>query len=158
MIKTTRASLTATIAVFASSLACASLLPAAVAAGATAPTALYTHESLQEYQQQLAGGQVGSVEINKRVGSVRVTLKNGKKFVAKYKRKEEPKIAAALTAQHVPFSILAKSLAAQEVVKGPKKAIHHKLRYIVGGIAVAVVVIVGAVLLINRRRKHASEE
>jgi ATP-dependent Zn protease len=154
MIAKTRAFLTATIAVFAVSLAGFTLLDAAVAAGATPPV-IYQHESFKEYEQQLDGGQVGSVEINKRVGSVRVTLKSGQKFVAKYKRKEEKNVAAALQAKGVPVSVLKPSEASKEVVKKP---VHHKLRYIAGGILIVVVLIVGAVLLINRKRKRDAEE
>jgi hypothetical protein len=44
--------------------------------------------------------------------------------------------------------------AAKEASKAP---VHHKLRYIAGGILIAVIVIVGAVLLVDRRRKTAME-
>jgi len=156
MIATTRAFLTATIAVFAVSLAGFTLLDVAVAAGA-APPLHYQHETFKEYEQQLDGGHVGSVEINKRVGSVRVTLKNGQKFVAKYKRKEEKNVAAALQAKGVPVSVLKPTEASKEVVK-VNKTIHHKLRYIAGGILIVVIVIVGAVLFISRKRKRDAEE
>jgi ATP-dependent Zn protease len=156
MIATTRASLTATIAVLAVSLAGFLLLGPADTAGA-APLVIYQHESFEEYEQQLAGGQVRSVEINKRVGSVRVTLENGQRFVAKFKRKEEKKVAAAAQAKGVPVSVLKPTEASKEVVK-VKKTIHHKLRYIAGGILIVVIVIVGAVLFISRKRKRDAEE
>jgi hypothetical protein len=148
MIATTRAFLTAKIAVCVALLACASLLPAAVAAGA-AITVAYQNETFKQYEQQLAGAQIQSVTINKRLRSLRITLKDGRYVLAKYKAHEEPTVAAALEAKHVPVTALAPSEALKEVAKKP---VHHKLRYIAGGILIVVIVIVGAVLYINRRR------
>jgi hypothetical protein len=50
--------------------------------------------------------------------------------------------------------VLKPAVAAREASKTP---VHHKLRYIAGGILVAVILIVGAVLLVDRRRKTAME-
>ncbi|MGO9322884.1 MAG: hypothetical protein ACLQBY_19065 [Solirubrobacteraceae bacterium] len=157
MITTTRVPFTAKIAGCIALLACISLLATAATAGA-AGTVPYQTETFAEYQQQLAGGQIRSAEINKRVGSVRVTLNDGRLLVAKFKRKEEKSVAAALTAKRVPVRLLTKAEAATEVVKGPKKTIHHRLRYIAGGALIVVLVIAGAVLFIVRKRKRASEE
>ncbi|MGD0454530.1 MAG: ATP-dependent metallopeptidase FtsH/Yme1/Tma family protein [Solirubrobacteraceae bacterium] len=151
MIATTRVSRTAKIAACVALLACISLLTTAVASGAVA----YQKESFAEYQQQLASGQVQAVTINKRVRSVRVTLKDGRYVLAKYKPKEEPAVAAALAAKHVPVTVLTPTEAVKELKAKP---VHHKLRYIVGGIAIVVIVIVGAVLYIARKRKATQEE
>ncbi len=151
MIATTRASLTARIAVCSALVACVSLLAVASAAGAIA----YQNESFAEYQQQLAGGQIQAVTVNKRVRSVRVTLKDGRYVLAKYKPKEEPAIVAALAAKHVPVTVLTPTEAVKELKAKP---VHHKLRYIVGGIVIVVILIVGAVLVVNRNRKRAREE
>jgi hypothetical protein len=148
MIAPTRASLTARIAVLLACLTCAAMLAAAVAAGAEG-TIAYTHESFQEYEKQLAGGQIQAATINKKVRSVHVTLKDGRYVLAKYAAHEEPKVVAALEAKHVPVSVLSKAAAAKEATKPVK----HKLRYIAGGILVVVVIVVGAVLLVDRRRK-----
>lgn len=153
MIRTSKASLTLKIALFVACLACLSLVPATVAAGAEG-TVTYHKESLSEYQKQLAGGHIKSVTINKKLRSVRVTLKDGRFVLAKYARHEEPKVVAALNAKHVPVIILKPTEAAKEA-KTKKPA--HKLRYLVGGILVVVVIVVGAVLLIDRRRKRANE-
>jgi hypothetical protein len=152
MIATTRASITAKISVCLALLACASLLAAAAAAGAAAPT--YEKESFSTYEQQLAGGQIQAVTINKKLRSVRVTLKDGRYVLAKYKPKEEPKVAAALQAKGVSVTVLLPTEANKEV---GKKAVHHKLRYIAGGIVILVIVIVGAVLFIDRKRKSDRE-
>ena len=153
MIRLTRASLTARTAVCLAFLVCAYLFPAAVTAGAEV-TVTYQNESFKEYQQQLAAGQIQAVTINKKVRSLRITLKDGRHVLAKYAAHEEPGIASALQAKHVPATVLQPAEAANEVAKKP---VHHKLRYIAGGIVIVVIVIVGAVLFIDRKRKRAME-
>jgi len=153
MIQPTRASLTTKIAVCVASLACAGLLPTAVAAAAES-TVTYQKESFKEYEQQLAGAQIQSVTINKRVRSLRITLKDGRYVLAKYAPHEEPKIAAALQAKGVPVTLLQPAEVAKE---SSAKPVHHKLRYIAGGILVVVIVVVGVVLYVDRKRKRATE-
>jgi hypothetical protein len=153
MTRATRASFTTKIAVAFAYLACASLIPAASAAGAEA-VVNYQNESTNTYEQQLAGGQIQAVTINKRVRSLRVTLKDGRHMLAKYPAHQEPTFAAALQAKGVPVTVLKPAEAVKEVAKKP---VHHKLRYIAGGILIVVIVVVGAVLLIDRRRKLAAD-
>jgi hypothetical protein len=143
----TRPSLSAQIAAFLALMACAALISAPAA---FAGPIVYQDESYAEYQQQLASGQVAAVTINKRLASLRTTLKDGRHVLAKYGHKEEPKAAAALAAKHVPVTVLTPAAAKLEV---PKKAVHHKLRYIAGGILILVIVIVGAVLVVRSRRE-----
>jgi hypothetical protein len=150
MITTTRASFTARIAVLVVSMACASLL--AGAAAVRAATIVYAPESFTEYEQQLNGGQIKAVTINKRVRSLRVTLKDGRYMLARYKPKEEKKAAAALQAKHVPVTLLTATEAGKEVKTKAKKPVKHKLRYIAAAVLVVVIIIVVAVLLIRRRR------
>jgi hypothetical protein len=138
----------ARIAALAVFLACAAVLPVAVA-GAAAGTSAFTPESLQAFEKQLAAKQIKTVTINKRVRSLRTTLKDGSLVLAHYGRKEEPKLAAALAAKGVPVEVLKPAEAAKEV---PKKA--HKLRYIAGGILIIVIVVVGTVLYVDRKRKR----
>ncbi len=147
MIATTRASIAARIALCVALLACTSVLPAPAASGASIT---YQNETFQQYEQQLAGAQIQSVTINKRLRSLRITLKNGSYVLAKYAKHEEPKVAAALAAKHVAVTVLTPTVAQSEV---PKKAAHHKLRYIAGGVLIVVILIVGAVLYINRKRQ-----
>ena len=151
MIKTTRASLTARIALLVASLAVASLLVGPVAAGA-ATTIVYAPESLSVYEQQLNSGKIRAVTINKHLRSLRVTLDDGSYVLARYKPKEEKKAAAALEAKHVPVVVLTSSEASKEAKAGPKKAHKHKIRYIAGGVLIVVIIIIAAVLLIRRRR------
>ncbi len=152
MIRPTRASLTAKIAASVLCLVCAPLFAAAVAGAAA--VVVYQKESLPTYEAQLAGGQVQAVTINKRIRSLRVTLKSGAHVLVKYPPHHEPTYAAALQAKGVPTTVLTRSEAIKEVVKKP---IHHKLRYIAGGILIVVIVIVGAVLYVDRKRKRTSE-
>jgi hypothetical protein len=132
---------------------CLSLALLAPAAGAAEGTITYTHEGQQAYEQQLASSQIQSASFNKRIRSLHITLKDGRHFLYKYPAKGEPALAAQLQARHIPVTILTPAAAAREA----KTPVHHKLRYIAGGILVAVIVIVAAVLLFDRRRKAAME-
>ncbi len=153
MIRTTKTSLTARTALCLALLVCLSLGFSAIATAAE-PTIKYAPESFATYQQQLAAGKVKAVTINKRVRSLRLTLKDGSYVLAKYKPHEEKKVASALEAKGVSITVLQPSEAAKEVVKKPVK---HKLRYIAGGILVVVVVVVGLVLFVDRKRKSERE-
>jgi len=133
--------------------ACVWLLPAGSAA-AGEPAIHYTRESLQEYEKQLAGGQIAAVTINKFVRSVRVTLKDGRYVLATYPKHEEPAVAAALKAKGVAVTVLSPEVAQKEAKSKPVK---HKLRYIAGGILIVVIVIVVGVLLVVRRRRQFAE-
>jgi hypothetical protein len=133
---------------------CLSLALLVPLAGAAEGTVTYTHESLQAYEQQLASGQIQSATFNKRVRSLHLTLKDGRHMLVKYAARGEPALAAQLAAKRVPVTIEKPAEAAKEAKKTP---VHHKLRYIAGGILIAVIVIVGAVLLVDRRRKAAME-
>jgi|SRR5665213_1442334 len=152
MIATTTASLTRKIALFAACLGCLFVLTAAVASAAE-PAVTYTKESMHAYEQQLSSAQIQAATFNKKVRSLRLTLKDGRHVLVKYQPHEETKLAAALQAKSVPVTILKPAVAAKEAAK----PVHHKLRYIAGGILVLVIIVVGAVLLVDRRRKLAAE-
>jgi hypothetical protein len=153
MIRTTRASLTSTIALLLACLTCGVMLSGAAGALAAEPVIVYKMESLQGFEKQLAAGQIQSVTINKRVASLHVTLKNGEHWLAHYGKHEEPKQAAALKAKGVPVTVETPAVAIAEV----KKPHHHKLRYIAAGVVIVVIILVGGVLLIDRRRKLAAD-
>ena len=148
MTRTTTAPTTSKIALLLVCLSCALLVPASLAAAAEG-TITYRHESLQEYEQQLAGGKIQAASINKVLRSIRITLKDGSHVLAKYNKGEEPKVKQAMQAKGVPVTILSHSLANKEAKKSPK----HKLRYIAGGIVIVVLIVVGGVLFIDRKRK-----
>jgi ATP-dependent Zn protease len=116
----------------------------AVAAGAVVH---YQHESYQDFQRQLAAGQIAAVTFNKKPHSAHITLTDGRKVLAIYPSHDEPQLAAALAAKGVAVSV--------EKHKSTVKPVHHTLRYIAGGILVIVILAILAVLLIGRRRNLA---
>jgi hypothetical protein len=120
-------------------------MPVAALAAAATPT--YVKESQQAYEAQLAKGEITAAVFNRRLRSLRLTLKNGEHVLYHYPKKGSPALESALKAKHVSFTVLAPADALKEVSK-PK----HKLRYIAGGVLILVIVIVGVVLLVNRRR------
>ena len=136
---------TALAAAVVSLLLALSLLPTS-AHGAVS----YTRETFAQYEEQLAAGQIQEVTINKRLRSLRVTLTDGRHVLAKYAPKEESKVSKRLRAKHVTVHVLSSTAAKSEQSKGK---VHHKLRYIAGGIVIAVVVIVGGVVFYNRRKR-----
>jgi hypothetical protein len=109
----------------------------------------YQHESLAAFEAQLKGGQIHEATLNKRLRRVHLSLTDGRHMLAEYAPHEEPHVLAELNARHVPVSVLG----AAATKKAGKKPVHHKLRYIAGGIVIAVIVIVGGVMLYNRRRR-----
>jgi ATP-dependent Zn protease len=114
----------------------------------------YQHESEKDFEGQLNAGQIQSVTINKRVRTVRVTLTDGRHFLARYPPHQEPRVAAQLKAKGVSVTVLTKAQAEKQRSAAP---VHHKLRYIVGGVLLAVIVIVAVVLLVNRRRRRLED-
>lgn len=122
-------------------LACACLAALAGAAGA----AKLSQESMTTFQAQLNGGQVHAVVFHERVHKLHVSLSDGRKVVVVYAAAQQPQLLAQIKAKGVRVKFAKQ--------KAAKKPVHHKLRYIVGGIAIAVIVVVVAVLLVDRRRK-----
>lgn len=122
-------------------------------AGAAAPQ--YTKESQQAYEKQLNAGEIASATFNKRLRSLRLTLKNGEHVLYRYPKKGSKALEDALKAKHVSVTILKPSEAASEAKSSKKPG--HKLRYIVGGVLVVVILIVGLVLLFNRGRRAREE-
>jgi hypothetical protein len=121
------------------------LLPAAALAA--------EHESVQAYEKQLAAHEIEKARINKRVRHLDLTLKNGQTFVYVYPAHTEPAVAKQITDRHIPLEVLSPAAAQKEA----KKPVHHKLRYIAGGILLAIIVIVLIVLVVDRRRKRFAE-
>jgi hypothetical protein len=123
----------------------------AVASAGAAEAVHYTKESLAQFERQMNTGLIQAAVFNKKVGSIRVTLTNGEHLLVHYGKHEGPPLEAKLKARHVAVSVLSTAAANKELKEAPK---HHKLRYIAGGIVLAVIIVVGAVLLVNRRRQR----
>ena len=119
---------------------------------AGAATPVYEKESEAAWEQQLASRQIRSATINKFLKTVRTTLKDGRLVLFKYPKGQEHRVRAQLAAKHVRVTALTHSQAVSEAKKKPH---HHKLRYIVGGIVLGLIVLAGAVLLIKRWRRPA---
>jgi len=145
-----RASIFIKIVVSAACLACLCLVPVANA-GAAAAVVKYQRESAAAYEQQLAAGEIRAATFNHKVRSLHLVLKDGRRMLVKYASGEGPKLTNQLRAKGVPVTVLTHKQAVKESGATP---VHHKLRYIVGGIAVGVIVVVVAVLLFNRRRQR----
>jgi hypothetical protein len=126
------------------------LLVAATSAAAAEESVTYVKETLPAFEAQLNGRQIQAATFNKHVRSMRLTLKNGEHKLVIYKAKGSPALIAKLQAHHVPVTILSKTAAEKEAKAKPT---HHKIRYIVGAVVIAVIVIAGLVLLISRRRR-----
>jgi len=133
-------------------LLCCLLGALSLAAPAGAATPVYEKESEQIWEQQLAARQIRSATINKFLQTVRTRLKDGRYVIFKYPKHQEPRVRAQLAAKHVPVTVLSHSQAVREANKKPR---HHKLRYIVGGVALGLIVLAGAVLLVRRWRMQA---
>jgi len=121
-------------------------------AGAEEVVVHYTKEPYATFVTQLNGGQVSAVTFNKRIRSMRVTLKNGQHVLVVYPPHQSAAQIAKVQGKHVAVTVLTPTQAKSEV---PKKAVHHKIRYIAGGILIVVIIVVGAVLLANRRRRQS---
>jgi hypothetical protein len=135
-------------------LACLALVLTSAPQAFAATSVTYTKESEQEYKSQLEHAEIQSAVVNKRAGNLHLTLKDGRHVLIHYKKGEEPAHVEALKAKGIPVVILTPEQAKAEIAKKP---VHHKLRYIAGGILIAVIVIVGVVLFVDRRRKRAAE-
>jgi ATP-dependent Zn protease len=137
----TRGSRTIRRALAAGCLA-ALLLAAGMVADASAVR--YQRESATAFEGQLNAGQIQSAVFNKKAHTLHLLLKDGRHALISYPAHEEPQLAAKLQA---------KGVSVQVTKKKPAKAVHHKLRYIAGGIVIVVIVVVAAVLFVDRRRK-----
>ena len=131
---------------------CCLLGALSLAAPAGAATPVYEKESEQVWEQQLAARRIRSATINKFLQTVRTTLKDGRHVLFKYPKGQEPRVRKQLAAKHVPVTVLSHT---QAVSEAKKKPVHHKLRYIAGGIVLGLIVLAGAALLIKRWRMQA---
>jgi hypothetical protein len=125
------------------------LVLATPVAGLAATTPEYTEETKQAFEQQLAKGEIASAEFNKRVRSLHIKTKNGTLYLYRYERKGSPAVESELKSHHVTFTVL-KPAAAEKEAKANAKPAKHKIRYIVGGV-VLILIVVGLVVFFIRR-------
>jgi ATP-dependent Zn protease len=141
MNRSTRSSLSAKIAV---ALLCAACLCLGAATGVASAKkgseagVHFTTESTQAYEQQLASGQIQAAKFNTKVRSMHLTLKDGQHMLVNYPPHGEAKLVAELKAQGVSVPAI--------------KPAKHKLRYIAAGVLVIVLILIGVVLYMRRKR------
>jgi hypothetical protein len=129
----------------------ACLACACIAASALAATTIhFQRESLPALESQLRKGEVHALAFHPAAGTghIHISLNNGGHMTVAYATSEQAQLVARARGAGVPVAIaVAKPKAA--------KTVHHKLRYIAGGIVIVVIVVVAAVLLVDRRRTLA---
>ncbi len=130
---------------------CLVLATPAAGLAETTTTPKYTEESKEAFEQQLAKGEVKSAEFNKRIRSLHITTKNGTLFFYRYPRKGSPAVESELKAHHITFTVLTPTAAEKEAKSLPKQT-KHKIRYIVGGVVLLLIVIGLVVYFVRRGR------
>jgi hypothetical protein len=128
---------------------CMALALPATGLAASTTTPEYTKENREAFEQQLAKHEIKSAEFNHKLRSLHITLKNGNLYLYHYEKKGSPALEKELTTKHVTFTVLSPTQAEKEAKAKPAKK--HKIRYIVGGVVVLLIVI-GAVVYFVRRR------
>jgi ATP-dependent Zn protease len=130
--------------------ACAALVLLLLATGpaAAATDIHFQHESYQEFLKQVEHREVHAVVLHAKQHVVHVTLADGRHLTAVYPASEQARIVEEARAKGASAIVA--------VVK--VKPVHHKLRYIAGGVLIVVILVVLVVLLIGRRRAIAEEE
>jgi len=126
------------------------LVLATPASGLAATTPEYTHESKEAFQQQLAKGEIKSAEFNHKVRRLHITTKNGHLYLYHYEKKGSKALEDELKAKHIHFTVLTPSAADLEAKEHPV-AKKHKIRYIVGGVVI-VLIVIGLIVYFVRRR------
>jgi hypothetical protein len=110
----------------------------------------FVKEGLHAYEGQLAHGEVHADAFHpgNGTGHLHISLNDGRHFTVAYASGAQAKLMAQARAKG------ARVLLATAKAKSAKP-VKHKLRYIAGGILIAVILIVLAVLLVGRRRTLA---
>jgi hypothetical protein len=110
----------------------------------------FQHESVPAFERQLSANEVHAVTFHPSARDFHVSLNDGLHMSVTYPAGQEPALVAQARAKGVPVKIA--------VASSHKTApVHHKLRYILGGVLVVVILVVLAVLLLGRRRALAED-
>jgi hypothetical protein len=134
---------------FVGSVACVCLAVSAPAFGAVIH---FQSETLTTLEAQLGHHEVRALSFHPgaagaATGHIHASLKDGRHMTVLYPTSEQAQLIALARTDATRVTI------AKAKPKAVKPAVHHKLRYIAGGILIVVIVVVVAVLLIDRRRK-----
>lgn len=125
------------------------LAMAVAVTGASAATVIhFQSESLPALEAQLHKHEVHAVTFHPTPapGHVHVSMNDGRHYTVVYATGEQAHIVALATEGGARYTVAT-------VKPKAAKSTHHTLRYIVGGIAIVAIVVVVAVLLVDRRRK-----
>jgi hypothetical protein len=126
------------------------LLGVVSAGPASAATVIhFEHESYQQLLTQLRNREVHAVVLHQKGYRAHVSLNDGGHMTVTYTVAEEPRLAEAARAGGASFAVATSTHKAAPV--------HHKLRYIAGGVLIVVILVVLVVLLIGRRRELVEE-
>jgi hypothetical protein len=128
------------------------LVATVLAVPAGAATVHFQKESLQAYEGELHHGEVHAVTFHPgtTTGHLHISLNNGGHMTVSYAASEQAKLVTQAQAANARVKVA--------TLKTKKTAaVHHKLRYIAGGILIVVILVVLVVLLIGRRRAVADE-
>jgi ATP-dependent Zn protease len=135
-----RASLTVAVAVIALAVGALAFAPSALAA------ASLTNESLATFEGQLNGHRVMRVSLLSSSHALHVTLRNGRKMRVVFPASEQQRLVSEIRSEGVTVKI------------SNAKPAHAKTRYILGGVAIALVLLGGGGWLLLRRRRMREEE
>ncbi len=125
-----------------------------VAAAEEAAVSHYTKETEKNYEEQLHAAEISEAKINKRDHNVLITLKNGEKVFIHLHAHDVEKIEAALRAKGITATVESSEEAQKEVAAKPAK---HKLRYIIGGVVIVLVIVAIGYYIYDRKRKSEME-
>ncbi|HXB65545.1 MAG TPA: hypothetical protein VNV42_11795 [Solirubrobacteraceae bacterium] len=117
-----------------------------------APPALATHFQSESYAgllAQLHKREIVAIVLHPSGPVAHASARNGQHFTVAYTQAEVAPLRVAAGAGGSSFAISA--------AQPKSKAVHHKLRYIAGGVLIVVIVVVLLVLLLGRRRAIEEE-
>lgn len=122
----------------------AAALLAALAVTAGAAAIVFQTESLGAFNKQLAAGQVHAVTFNKKPHTIHISLNNHQHMLASYDSKNFDALEKQIQDAGVPVLI--------EHPHANTAPVHHRLRYVAAGVLIVLIVVIGVVLWLNKRR------
>jgi hypothetical protein len=127
------------------------LLACGVAGPALAATIIhFQRESLPALKRQLNADRIHAATFHPKSHVIHASLNDGQRMTVSYPASEQSAIEAQLRSRGVPVEVALPSA-------HKAKAVHHKLRYIAGGVLIVVILVVLAVLLLGRNRTLAGD-
>jgi hypothetical protein len=133
---------------------CLALAAIALAMPAGAATVHFQSETLKAYEGQLHHHEVHALTFHSgsEIGHLHISLSDGSHMTVAYPAAQQGKLVTQAREAGARVKVATVKPAAKAT------AVHHKLRYIAGGILVVVILVVLVVLLVGRRRAVAVEE